>query len=243
MKKLFVLLAIIPLFTNAQDSITKKASKNISVGLSFSPNYNYRTLINKNGSPTGETIIVYRDKIEIGKLGFSAGANVNIKVSKIFEFQTGLFYSDKGYETKKVALDYQSPGPNLPTHFMAKYQMHYLDIPLKLNYISGQGRLKFIAGAGFSANFFLNGNVKPTIFYGDGREESREKESLTSDFNKFNISALASIGLEYKLKENIFLRVEPTFQYGLKTVSQPRVDIAEYLWNVGLNVGVHLRLK
>ena len=243
MKKLFIFFAIIPLFTNAQNSKTKKTSKNISVGLSFSPNYNYRTLINKDDNPFIEPVIINRDMNEIGKLGFSTGANVNIKLSKIFEFQTGLFYSDKGYKTNKVALDLQSTGPDVPTHYRAKYQMHYLDIPLKLNYITGQGRLKFIAGAGFSANLFLNGNVNPTVFYGDGREENRGKQSLTNDYKKFNISALASIGLEYKLKENIFLRAEPTFQYGLKTVGQPRVDIAEYLWNVGLNVGIHLRLK
>jgi len=243
MKKLFLLLAIIPLFTNAQDSKTKKTNKNISVGLSFSPNYNYRTLINKDDNPFSEPTVTSRDKNEIGKLGFSTGATVNIKLSKKFEFQTGLYYSDKGYETNKVALNLPSTGPNVPTHYMAKYQMHYLDIPLKLNYISGQGRLKFIAGAGFSANFFLNANTKSTIFYGDGREENRGTESLTSDFKKFNISALASIGLEYKLKENIFLRAEPTFQYGFKTVDEPRGGIAEHLWNVGLNVGVHLRLK
>jgi len=241
MKKFLLVLTVLPLITNAQDSKTKKINKNISVGLSFSPTYNYRTLINEDNSATNKMVIDNRDKNEIGKVGFGAGANVYITLSKKFELQSGLFYSDKGYKTKKVALNFQTTGPNIPTHFIAKYQMHYLDVPLKLNYMSGQGRLKFIAGAGFSANFFLNASGKTTVFYGDGRREDREKQSSTTDYQKFNISALASVGVEYKLQQNIFLRAEPTFQYGLlKTVD---ASIAEHLWNAALNIGIHTRLK
>ena len=242
MRKLFILLAVLTFInSNGQDKKKQEDHQNFSIGFSFSPNYNYRTLENKDAGSVGEMIIDNRNKFETGKLGFSTGANVNFKLTRKFELQTGLFYSDKGYKTSKQPLDFPSPSPDEPTHFSAKYYENYLDIPLKLNYISGKGRLKFIAGAGLSANFFLNASGKTTLFYSDGREEERGKKSSIVDYKKFNISALASSGLEYKLKENIFLRAEPTFRYGLlKIVDQP---ITERLWNVGLNVGVYLKLK
>ena len=241
MKKLLLLLAIIPLFTNAQDN-SKKIGKNISIGLNFSPNYNYRNLLNAHDDQSIGTFIAFRDEREIGKLGYSTGANVNFALSKKFEFQVGLFYSDKGYKTKKVAVDTPwSTVIGIAQH-MSIRKADYLDVPLKLNYISGEGRLKFIAGAGVSVNFLLNHSVKTTFLYTNGNEET--KKSSDVDLNKFNISALASVGLQYRLKENIFLRAEPTFQYGiLKVNDRPLDGTAEYLWNVGLNVGVHLRLK
>ncbi len=241
MKKLLLLLAISPLFTNAQDN-AKKIGKNISIGLSFSPNYNYRALFNKHDDQFIGSYIVTRNGWEKGKLGYSTGANVNFTLSKRFELQTGLFYSDKGYKIER-AIDTPTSTRSGIKYLTSTNHMNYLDVPLKLNYISGEGRLKFIAGVGLSANFLLNQSAKTTYSYADGREETTKKSS-SIDYNKFNISALASVGVQYKLKDNLFLMAEPTFQYGVFKVSnEPVTGIAEHLWNVGLNVGVHLKLK
>lgn len=239
MKILCILIAAIPFVANAQDAKKNNPGKNITVGFSFSPDYSYRTLKNNDGSSSSEMIIDQRNDIEKGKLGFTTGLNLNIKVSKNLAIQTGIFYSDKGYRNPKQALSFSSPSPTEPTHVSTRYNLNYLDIPLKLNFISGRGKVTLIVGAGLAVNLFLNASTNVTYFYDDGREENR-KQSSSVAYNKFNLSSLASVGFEYRLKDHISLRAEPTFRYGLsKTVDQP---IAEQLWSVGLNMSIYIQL-
>ena len=240
MKILLALIASIPFIVNAQEIKKSKASKNISVGFSFSPDYNYRTLNNNDGSSSSNMIIDFRNKIEKSKFGFTTGLNLNIRLSDKAEFQTGLLYSNKGYKVPKQATDFPVPDPSQATHFESEANFNYLDIPLKFNFISGMGKVKFIVGAGFAANILLNNSEKITLSYADGSEKEFD-QSDGFDYNKFNISSLVSVGLEYQMKENIVFRMEPTFRYELlKIIDLP---VTAHLWNLGLNVGVYCNLK
>ena len=239
-KKIFILFSVMPLLVNGQNTKRDQGGKNISIDFSFSPDYNYRALKNNDGSSSSDMVIDFRNNIEKGKFGFTTGLNLNIKVSEKLEFQTGLLYSNKGHKIQKQATFFPLPMPNQPTHYKSNVSFNYLEIPLKLNFISGKGKARFIAGAGLAANFLLKESERITFFYADGKEEKR-KQSLTSDYNKFNLSSLISAGVEFKLKEKISLRVEPTFRYGLlKIVDQP---VTAHLWNLGMDLGVYGKLK
>jgi hypothetical protein len=51
---------------------------------------------------------------------------------------------------------------------------------------------------------------------------------------------LISAGAEYKIKNKMYVRIEPTFRYGvLKIIDAP---VTAYLWNAGLNMGFYYRL-
>jgi hypothetical protein len=240
MKKLFILIAAIPFLANAQEPKKGKANKNISIGFSFSPDYNFRTLRNNDGSSSSEMVIDQRNNLEKGKFSFTTGVNLNVRVSGKLEFQTGLLYSNKGYRTPKRATDFQSPLPDEPTHIKSDRRFNYLDIPLKLNFVSGGNKIRFIAGAGIAANIFLDESDIVTLFYASGNEKEMDQSS-GFDYNKFNLSSLLSAGIEFKLKKNLFFRVEPTFRYGLlKIIDQP---VTAHLWNFGVGLGVYGRLK
>ena len=240
MKILLVLIASIPFVINAQETKKSAANKNISIGISFSPDYSYRTLENNDGSSSSDMVIDLRNDIEKSKFGFTTGLNLNIRLSGKTGFQTGLLYSNKGYKIPKQATRLPIPQPGQPTHFESKTNFNYLDIPLKFDFISGMGKVKFIIGAGVAANILLNNSEIVTAFYADGRE-SEFDQSDGFDYNKFTISSLASVGLEYQLKENIFLRMEPTFRYELLNIND--YPVTARLWNLGLNVGVYCNLK
>jgi len=240
MKILLVLIASIPFIANSQETKKSEANKNISVGFSFSPDYSYRTLKNNDGNPSLDVAIDHRNDIEKSKFGFTTGLNLNIRLSDKVEFQSGLLYSNKGYKIPKQATDFPVPDPSLATHFESHANFNYLDIPLKFNFISGMGKVKFIIGAGFAANILLNNSEKVTLSYADGSEKEFD-QSDGFDYNKFNISSLVSIGLEYQMKENIFLRMEPTFRYELLKIDD--YPVTARLWNLGLNVGVYFNLK
>lgn len=240
MKIVLVLIASIPFIVSAQETKKSEASKNISLGFSFSPDYSYRTLHNNDGTSSSNFIINIRDGYETGKFGYTTGLSLDFECSKRIGFQTGLLYSNKGYQTTKQDMYYPSPDPSVPVQIKTVYNFHYLDVPFKVNFVTGKNKVKFIAGAGITVNFPLEENEKNILNYSNG-DIKKEKHSSTYDYEKLNISSLVSLGVEYKLKENIFLRAEPTFRYGLlKIIDLP---VTEYLWNVGLDIGVYYKLK
>ena len=245
-KKFLILIISIPFITNGQENKKNKANRNIFIGFSFSPDYAYRTLKNSDGSPSSELLIDSRNERERGKFSFTTGLNLNARLSKKIELQTGFLYSDKGFRIFQKNTN-SSPRPTDPTHIKYQYSFNYLDVPLKLNFISGSGKVKFIAGAGLTANFLLDESETVTFIYADGSE--KEYPQSYGFYNKFNLSSLISAGAEFKLRENIFLRAEPTFRYGLlKIIDNPVpaylwTEITAYLWDVGLNMGIYYKFK
>ena len=240
MKGFFLFLGIILVITtDAQETQKKEKQKRISIGVNFSPDYDFRTLKNNDGSSSSDFVIKSRNDIETAKFGYATGLSVNVRFSKILAFETGILYSNKGYRTGEIDLYYPLPDPSSPTQYKSLYSFHYLDIPLKLNVTTGKGKVKLIASAGLAANFLIKESETVTQIYSNG-DSKKEKQSSTSDYNEFNISPLISLGLEYRLKNSFSIRAEPTFRYGvLKIIDQP---VTEYLWNAGLNIGIYYDL-
>jgi len=238
MKSLTLFLGIIScLAVSAQMA----KSNRILVGFSFSPDYAYRTLKDNGGDDFAGQVIDSRNNAEIGKLGYTMGVDVSMSITKKLRVETGIQYSNKSYQTRKQEVYYQQPPPDpvmpLTARFIYNYQ--YVDVPLKLKLVVGKKRARFIPAAGLALNFLLNANTKGVFEYPDGKTRKQDQSS-TFDFKKFNISPLISLGAEYRVKSNMYVRMEPTFRYGiLKTIDRP---VTEYLWNAGLNIGFYFAL-
>ena len=214
MKILFALIAVIPFVASAQDSKKNNVDNRLAIGFSFSPDYSFRTLKNNDGSSSSDMVIGFRNDLEKAKPGITTGFNLNIQVAEKLEIQTGVLYSSKGHKTPEQSTVFPVPGPGQPTHYKSKSSFRYIDIPFKLNFISGTGKDKFIAGAGFSAGYLLKESEVITFIYADGTEKKYD-QTPDFDYKKFNLSSVISTGVEVKLKESIYLRAEPTFRYGL----------------------------
>jgi hypothetical protein len=239
MKKLLILIASFPFVLNAQEAKKNRIDKAVSIGISFSPDYNFRTLKNNDGSSSSAMVIDRRNQIEKGKFGFTTGLSLHAGLSKKLELQTGLLYSSKGYKSPKQVLDYASR-PGEPVYIKSEASFNYLDVPLKLNFISGSGQVRFIVGAGLTANFLLNDSEKVILIYADGSEHDFH-QSIGFTYKKFNLSSLISAGVQFELRKNILLRTEPTFRYGLLKIND--TPVTAYLWNVGFAIGVCYKLN
>jgi Outer membrane protein beta-barrel domain len=241
MKRLFLLLTLFSSFAmQAQKSKSSKEPQQIFIGVNFSPDYTNRKLKNNNGIATTGIVLNSRNDNETGKFGYTTGLNVCIHFTKLIGFETGIQYSNKGYQTKKMDLNFGQPGPGLPTKSKHIYNYHYIDIPLKVNFTFGKGKVQFFSSAGFITNIFIKATQTNILEYADGRKDKR-KESSTFDYKKIDISPMISVGFTYKINEKMHFTVEPTFRYGiLKIIDAP---ITEYLWNAGLNMGFYYRLK
>lgn len=237
MKKIFLLIAFLASYTlYAQEA---SPGSKISIGFNFSPDYNYRT-IKSTGKLPDPGFESWEDN-QIGKLGYTTALTMFIKLSDRVELETGLQYSNKGYQTKTMNLVFEGEPTNPLVQTKAKflYSYQYIGIPLKLNLFFGEGDVRFVSGIGVTTNFLLNVQNKGYYEYANGKKETTKSKS-TDGFNKIDMSSMISLGIDYKLTNTIHLRAEPTFRYGIiKTKDSPN---KENLWNAGVNLGISFGL-
>jgi Outer membrane protein beta-barrel domain len=209
--------------------------KRFQIGIIVSPDGCYRTLKNNDGSPSSDIVIGVRNENETFKLGCTAGLNVCYYIKSNFGFETGIQYSNKGYRTKNKILTWGTPDQSLPIKSKFIYGYHYIDIPLRMNYIMGHRKVRFIASAGLTANIFIKETQRHVLEYEDGKKE-RDKTTPPYDYKKINISPTFSVGIDYRLNNRMNLRIEPTFRYGILKINDK--PIVGYLYSGGLNVGL-----
>jgi hypothetical protein len=242
MKKICLLLLIsFPLFTIAQNKLSgsKKLSK-FRYGLTFSTDYSYRRLTVKPENETVAYIIPTRNKIESPTIGYTFGANVNYNLNKLVNIETGLNYSLKRYTVNGQTLTFEDQlGTTNYAEASGFYNYHYIEIPIKVGFSFGKKKTQFTAAVGMVAGFFIKSNTKFDIKYPNGNIISYDNNSVIQ-YRKFNISPVLNIGIKYNINENSYLKIEPTFKYGLIAIVD--APIKENLWSVGLNVSYYIAL-
>ena len=189
------------------------------------------------------------NQMDAPKFGFTSGIAFCCNFSKRLGIETGIQYSNKGFRTKEDALIFGGAPPRrgstsiLPPiksgHFV--YNYHYIDIPLKVHFVLGKKRVRFVGGIGICTNIFIAAN---NVFVGkeyDGKTiRISSKGSYFNNYNEINFSPVVSLGVDYKINKKTNLRVEPSFKYALlPTQNSP---ITAYLWSGGLNISYYFGL-
>jgi hypothetical protein len=240
MRKILFLLLIAPFCAaHAQETKKQTVSQKLSIGFNFSPDYSYRTL-NNSGSSSTDIVVTSRNNLEVAKFGYTTGLNICFNLSKTIEFETGIQYSNKGYQIKNRALFYLPPiDPALPKKAETIYSYQYIGIPLRVKLTAGENKIRFLSSAGFMTNFLLKARQKTIFEYSDGNT-TKSTQSMT-DFNKVEIAPMISVGVKYIVNEKTQLTAEPTFRYGMTQTKD--ATISEHLWSAGLNIGLYYRLN
>lgn len=241
MKKIFLIGAVF--FSYALYAQDANSGSRISIEFNFSPDYNYRTIKRFENTSGIDQAIESRNDREVAKIGFTAGLNMAIKVSQNVAFETGLQYSEKGFQTKKSDLMFDPPtdpdNPPILSTVQFQYFYSYLGVPLKVTVSFGEGDLRLISGIGVTTNFLLNKQDRTIIEHPGGKKKTTKNDG-SFEYNLIDLSPMISLGIDYKLSNTVHLRAEPTFRYGvIKTDHSP---IKENLWNAGVNLGMSLEL-
>ncbi len=237
MKLILVLITAFLSFTlQAQEPMHLQK---ILIGYNFSPDYSFRSHKNSDGKSSTDLVIQNRKAIEIAKFGYTTGLNICFNFSQVVAFETGIQFSNKGYKTKKQDLIFIPPNPASPSKVKFTYAYQYIGIPLKAKFSFGKSKMRFLTSIGFMTNFLLNVKQTANYEYNNGSTE-KKTQSLTSGFNKIDISPMMSIGVDYKLNNKIHLIAEPTFRYGVIKIKD--APVAEKLWNAGLSIGCYYAL-
>ena len=233
MKKLLLIIAILPLAVLAQDSSASKWS----LGINASLDYNYRMLSKTIDNSYLNTFITQRDNIEHPKIGYTAGVTLQYQFTRHLALATGANYSLKGYETKNLQYRMLDTA-NQPQYYPA-YQgfiFKYIDIPIQLRMSVGHKSVQFIYGFGVNLNVLLESR-----FVSDFEYYNYQKNiNTTKNYQKLNISPTIYLGIKYAPTAKINFLFEPTLRYQLlKNIDAP---ITERLYNVGLNFTTFYRL-
>lgn len=238
-------LLILALFTfslYAKDNPKKETSpsdfKRFQIGINISPDVCFRTLKNVSAGSIGDYIIKIRKEDEIVKPSYTAGLNVAFNIKKFVGLETGVQYSNKGYQTKMEDLEFAYPNPNNPNKAKFIYNFHCIDIPIKANFTIGKKKVRFFTSVGLTTNIFIKATSTGVLVYSN--HTKRETIPISYNYKKVNISPLISVGIDYKINSRMNLRVEPTFRYGvLKLMDTP---ITTYLYSGGLNISYYFGL-
>jgi len=210
--------------------------KRIQIGINISPDICYRTLKNNSGSSTGDLYIKLYNENETVKVGYTAGLNICFNIKKFFGLETGIQYSNKGYQTKLIDLIFGQPVPSSPNKGKFIYNFHYIDIPLKANFTIGKKKVRFFTSVGVTANIFIKGTQTSVLVYSDRSDKKTNPTNF--DYKKLNISPAISVGIDYKINNRMNLRVEPTFRYGVLKIID--TSVTGYLYNAGLNMSYYI---
>lgn len=235
MKKLILLFLFLPLLSLGQNQTIKETK--LAVGLCFSPEYSYRYL--QTDIDSIKFVKQISDTTETADFGFATGISVLYKLNSRFVIESGLLYSKKGYKNIATKLNAFNPNdPLIPQKISIYYTYSYFSIPLKLNYILLDKRLKLYVSAGISANFSIKGRTKTESEY-SSKTNIAYLDADNDKFSKLNIELLAGLGADYDINRYFKLRLEPIFRRSLSPLSDS--DIKTYLYSGGLNFGVYYK--
>jgi hypothetical protein len=224
----------------AQGGVTPKNSsiRKVSVGISSSPDYCYRTLYNNDSSWSSDFVITQRNGYEVPKIGFTTGLQLGFGLTRHLELATGLTYSNKGYRTVIMDLTWIPPDSTRPERAQHWYSYHHADVPIIINMMAGSGSMRLLVTAGVVVNMMFSANKVSKLQYADGNTE-RLRANQGFDFNRLNISPALGIGVDFGINDHLGVRVAPTIRYGiLKIINSP---VTGRLWNVGVNVSCYLK--
>jgi Outer membrane protein beta-barrel domain len=209
--------------------------KKFQIGFNISPDICYRTI---EGNASIPMLKELRNGEEVPKISYTTSVNISYTIKKNFSIETGIQYSNKGYQTKDIEFTFPDPDPAVPEKVKTIYNYHYLAIPLRSNFIFGENKIRFIASVGVEVEFLINESQTSILYFPNNT--TRIIESIGSEYRKVNLSPFLSLGADYKINDKMNLRLQPIFRYGvLKTSDTPLTDL---LYSVGLNIGLYVRI-
>lgn len=248
MKKLFFICALASSLAVTGQQADRDFNQ-LQLGILFSPDISNRVLTDEDQ----DGLFKFTENSSDPKLGFTTGFALAYNVSARWGFEIGIQFSNKGYEMSTSDLIfgdyiggnrfYETQDPPIAT-YIRRLNYHYLDIPLRAIWITGQGNWRFVSSIGITSNFLLKVNEVNILELENGNRP-RSTFRLPDEYNHFGLSPTLSVGVNYQLGDRFNLRAEPTLRYGLiETGSESGFsNYHEHLWSLGLNFICYYTLK
>lgn len=235
--KISALLLLLVSEASAKDTVL--VNKKIAVGISLAPECSFRRIEMVYQTIYTLSDYEYRIRSEVPSFSYTAGASLTYFIKKHLSVSMGVNFSQKGFSTERIeviTVDYPEGGLG---KVKIRYNYNYIEIPVKAQYLVGKKKARLVMECGLSPAFLLYKQAIKRYEYYNG-EKRREKDKPNYINNTFNLFLNIGAGADIVLRENLSLRILPSFNYGLMRTGTVR--ITEHLWNSGLTVSGFLRL-
>ena len=208
----------------------------------------------KATDPNYQAIVDSKNKEGKNQFNFSAGGMVNYSILPRLSISTGIIYS--GYSEKNkfknsvthdtIVYHNQSPDSlktdTIKTSITKKYEStkvdHYsfLSVPIAVSYkIWRREKLSLSATVGAKVNLLLNGTTYTR------NANNTDLTVISNNYNKVTLSYMASLSMEYKLKEKISLLIQPMANFKMSSVYGKSFYLAQKPYSYGVNIGLRFR--
>ncbi|MBA3971541.1 MAG: PorT family protein [Bacteroidetes bacterium] len=221
----------------ARDTVS--VNERFALGVSLAPECAFRQIAMTSQTVSNLNAYEYRVRSEVPSFSYTAGVSLSYLLKKQLSVSLGVNFSQKGFSTESIeatTVDHPEGGIGKVKY---RYNYNYIEIPVKGQYIRGKKKVRLLVEAGLSPAFLLHKQAIKRYEYYNG-EKLREKDKPNYINNTFNLFLNIGAGTDIALRENISLRILPTFNYGLLRTGTVR--ITEHLWNTGLTVSGFIRL-
>ncbi|BAP31575.1 uncharacterized protein CHSO_2538 [Chryseobacterium sp. StRB126] len=171
------------------------------------------------------------------KLGFHAGAFVNIPISKQFSFQPEVLYNQMGARDVAYSTETTTGATTVKTKGESKVTMNYISVPLM---VQMRPTDKFYIEAGPEFSYFINGKTKgeATVASTTGGITTTTSSSQSDDLNKDAINRFnfgLGLGLGYDITNNIGISARYTNSLTKIEKSRPAAENNNRVFQLGLN--------
>jgi len=229
----------------ARDAATK--TRTWRLGVSVSPGIAYRNLVSTEGGGTWDKLVDFRNSFEERRFAYGGSLFCALDLSDRFSVEGGLGYSLMGYQLDMDGLTFGDMiDPNRGFIYETndapsaiRYSFHYAELPLRLVFHCGKGRLRWISAAGLTTSYLMKSTRTLITVDADGSSERSTSES-SNVYNTVGLFPTLSTGVSYAFGDRIELRLEPQARYGvLRLIDEP---VTAHLWSAGVGFGFMWRL-
>jgi hypothetical protein len=195
----------------------------------FSPDIAYRRHIDN---------LINIQTNETPKWGFTTGVIYERKVKERVWINTGIYFTDKGYQTQH--LFNVNPGPNSPVSIRFKHNFYQVGIPVNIQYYLTNKNLRFFIYGGLGVSYLIK--VMGVTFEQNpnGSETVKRTNLPKENFALFNFSANLGYGIEKDFSP-VTIRLFTALNYSFTDTYKNNVFFKMHLYSVGLGLGVYKR--
>jgi hypothetical protein len=179
------------------------------------------------------------DSVDIKRFNLSGGIFFNKNISSKFKFETGLFFCNKGYQTKEFTLSeyFISPHYSHMNYFKAQhiYDFYYFDIPLKFYYQLKQSKLTFYAGASVIANYCISSNDNGKFEQVSGATSYLTRTSFTDNTERSlsGISGGGEVALDFAFTNSV-VSISTFYEHSFTAMIVRNYFFNGYLFSYGI---------
>jgi len=190
-------------------------------------------------------------------LSHTAGMTISYPLGAHWSISSGLAYAninqkhELDVEELRWGIQHDGNGgfdPGIPSGediiaFSFQHTYHFVEVPLRLTYISNGNRLRFYASAGLAPRFFITDRSKSTVERDNGNTEENTYSDEIYKYNRIQLGLLTACGIELDLGQKAMLFAGPRLQihrFGGESEQLDHSFTADFM-QLGLEMGVRLR--